>query len=71
MVVICVFQTPVDGAVPSVPPMITIPSDTAAADRPARASGRAAPVTVVHSPNVPSLASVRLYTVVVGLPSGP
>ena len=67
----CDFQTLRVAAVPSVPPMTTMPSETATADAPARGSGRASLSSVFHWPSVPSLAIVRLYVVVVGLPSGP
>ena len=71
MLVSCVFHTFVDGAVPSVPPITTIPSETAAADRPASGTGSLATSTVAHSPSEPSFATVMLYVVSVGLPSGP
>ncbi len=52
------FQTVSVAAEPSLPPMTTIPSDTATADDPVRAAGRASASSVAQSPRVPSLATV-------------
>src|SRR5436305_859698 len=67
-----VFQTVVVGVpLGPTPPMTMKPSETGTALEPARASGRAIASTFCQAPTVPSLLAVRLYTVLVGLPSGP
>ena len=67
-----VFQTVSTVVVPSVPPARTSPSETLTATAPARGSGSAAASSTVHSAgSEPSVPRVRLYTVLVGLPSGP
>jgi len=65
------FQTLRVAAVPSVPPMTTIPSETGTAEAPATGEGSASLASVAHWPIDPSFAMVRLNVVVVGFPSGP